>query len=437
MVLNTGAMVSAAPSGPGGALPELGTAVVSRLPAGGIAVVRPEQGAPVAAIELWYRAPSTGFGTKPQPGLARLAAQAVAASKPIVGKSLGDTVADAGGRLFITVYSDSLEIASLVPAPAASSVIKAMTTAYFAPVLSPDGFRSAQTDVGQEALFSSADVGDVVRDAIFAQLFRDGPQHFSTYGEPKVLAGLPFADVQDFATRAFRADNATLVISGAIDPSIAAAAVSGRADEVRSSGEPVRTGTLEASRTPVTHAGSEASGGFGWVGPGILDEREATAMDFIADYLFRPDTGVVSSQSARRDPKALVIGQFITLHDPGVMFVGYGGTNAPDVGTLISKAAAAMQQPLAASAFAAARVAFEFHLLSDLQTPLELADNFGWYTVEGNAAYAPGAGGEHGAYFAAADSLTPDFVAAVARKYLGRAPALVTFTPNPVHAAAP
>ena len=46
-----------------------------------------------------------------------------------------------------------------------------------------------------------------------------------------------------------------------------------------------------------------------------------------------------------------------------------------------------MRRPLDAKTFAAALAAFEYHLLSDLQTPSEMADNFDWYVVEGNAAY--------------------------------------------------
>jgi len=58
-----------------------------------------------------------------------------------------------------------------------------------------------------------------------------------------------------------------------------------------------------------------------------------------------------------------------------------------------------------------------------------LADNFGWYTVEGAPDYAPGVNGEHGAYFEAANSLTPEYVASVAQKYLGKAPVIVTLRP--------
>ena len=40
--------------------------------------------------------------------------------------------------------------------------------------------------------------------------------------------------------------------------------------------------------------------------------------------------------------------------------------------------------------FDAAREAFLYHVATDTQTPQERADNFGWYTVEGNLEYAPG-----------------------------------------------
>ncbi len=129
-------------------------------------------------------------------------------------------------------------------------------------------------------------------------------------------------------------------------------------------------------------------------------------------------------------PKALLLGQFITLHDPGVMFVAYGGDGTSDVAGRISSAIAAMDRPLPRPAFTAARAAFKFHVLSDLQAPLQLADTLGWYGIEGNPAYAPGADGERGAYFTAIDALTPESVAAAARRYLDVQPVVVTSAPR-------
>jgi len=413
-----------------GSLPNLGPEVtVGRLAAGGTYVVRPLSGPPVAAIELWYRAPSTGFGSTPTPGLARLAAQVVAASKPIVGASLGKTVADLGGRLAITVYGDSLSISATVPAAQARDVLKAMTTAYFAPVATDEGYRYALRDVAQEAFIASFDPETVARDALFAELFSGGPQHYPTLGPANDVSAISLADVRSFATRAFRSQNAVLVVSGAVDPSIGSAAVAGRAqsdDRAEAPANPV----LAPSHAPVTKTFSEPAVGYGWVGPPIGDERAATAMDFIADYLFRPDAGYVSRQIDDAFPEALISGQFITLRDPGVMYVVYSGKQIDGLKRIVDEGIAKVQQPMSAAAFASALEGFKYHLLSDLQTASQMADNFGWYSIEGNPEYAPGANGEKGPYFKAADSLTPEFVASVAVKYLGKAPAVASLAPG-------
>jgi predicted Zn-dependent peptidase len=416
-----------------GDLPDLGpNTTIGRLPAGGgTFIVRPAAGAPVAAIELWYRAPSTGFGAKPAPALARLAAQLVAASKPIVGDSLGKTVADAGGRLAITVYSDSVSISAVVPAAAARNVVKTLTTAYFAPVVTDDGYRTARRDVAQEAQISSYDPETVVRDAVFGQLFASGPQHFPALGEPKDVLQISFADAKAFATRAFRSQNAILVVSGAVDPSIAAAAVGGRAEDSGAGPEAAATPGLAGAAQPVTKNFAEEVGGYGWVGPGIADTREATAMDFIADYLFRSDGGSVTKVVAEKYPEAFLLGQFITLHDPGVMLVVYSAKgNTAALRPLVDAGLAQVQKPMDPAAFTHALDAFKYHLLTDLQTPTQMADNFGWYSVEGAPEYAPGADGDRGAYFQAADTLTPDFVAAVAVKYFTATPVVVTLRPG-------
>lgn len=414
-----------------GDLPDLGQGVsVTHLASGGTAIVRPAQGAPVAAIELWFRAPSIGFGPKAQPTLARVAAQVVAASKPIVGESLGKSVSDVGGRLAISVYSDSVEVSAVVPMQSARGIVKTMTTAFFAPVVTQDGFGFAQRDVQQEAIFSTFDLETVARNAVFAQLFADGPQHYPTVGDSKDVTQISFDDVKAFATRAFRSPNATLVVSGAVDPTVVSAAVPGRSDSASAKPEAPTPGVLASVATPMQKAFAEASAGYGWIGPGIASEREATAMDFIADYLFRPDTGAVAKRVGERYPNAVLVGTFITLHDPGVMFVAFGGKDLGAVKVAVDDGLSGVRQPLSGPAFAAALQAFEYHLLSDLQTPVQLADNFGWYSVEGNPAYAPGVDGDHGAYFNAAQSLTPAFVASVVRKYLAKPPAVVNLAPE-------
>ncbi len=413
-------------------MPDLGPGVtVSRLPSGGTVIVRPSQGAPVAAIELWYRAPSTGFGAKPVPATARLAAQIVAASKPIIGDSLGKTVNGVGGKLAISVYADSVAISAVVPSSAARTVVKVLTTAFFAPVMTEDGYREAVRDVVQESQISTFDPEIVARDAVFGGLFTSGPQHYPSLGDPRGVAAIGLDDARAYATRAFRAQNATLVVSGAIDPSIASAAVAGRPSDATNAGpEAPAQPELATTVAPITKAFGEDAGSYGWIGPGIGDPREATAMDFIADYLFRSDDGVVSREVDEKYPDALMLGQFITLHDPGVMFVVYAGSDTAALRSLVDDGFAKVQKPMDVTAFAGALNAFKYHLLSDLQTPTQIADNFGWYSVEGAPDYAPGANGDAGTYFKTADALTPDFVAAVAQKYFAKAPVVVTLRPS-------
>ena len=412
------------------ALPNLGPHVtVEKLAMGGTAIVMPSAGAPVAAVELWYRAPSTGFGSKPVPSVARLAAQVVAASKPLIGDSLGQVVGDMGGRLTITAYSDSIAVAAIVPSSGARSVVKTMTTAFFAPVVTDQGFATAQRDVEQEALFTGFDPETVVRDAVFGELFSAGPQHYPAVGDPKDVSAIAIGDVRTFATRAFRAQNATLVVSGLVDPSIASAAVGGRSDDASAAPEAAASPTLSDARAPVSKTFAQPTGGYGWIGPAIADEREATAMDFIADYLFRSDDGFVARAIATRFPDAFLVGNFITLHDPGVMFVAYSGKDVGALKVLVDGGFAKVRAPLDAHAFAVALAQFEYHMRADLQTPTQVADNFGWYSVEGAPEYAPGANGDDGAYFKYASGLTPDFVAGVAQKYLGKPPAVITLAP--------
>jgi predicted Zn-dependent peptidase len=113
-----------------------------------------------------------------------------------------------------------------------------------------------------------------------------------------------------------------------------------------------------------------------------------------------------------------VNGQFITLHDPGVMLVTIGGSKPGLVETQVLGAITNLQQPLDPTAFAAAREAFLYHLAADSQSPTEQADNLGWYSSEGNGTYAPS--DVTSTYWKAARSLDPQYVAAVVKKYLAR-----------------
>lgn len=411
------------------AAPASGTQT-GRLPGGGAYIVEIQPSVPVAAVELWYRAPSVGFARDPIPGLGLLAAKSVAASIPVTGTALGRLVTDMGGRLAISSYPDSIEISALVPATRAADVVRAMTAAYFSPVLTAAGLRTARRDMAQESLVRSFESDEVLRDALFGQLFTSGPAHYSLYGDPDQVGKIALDTIQDFAVRAFRAKNAILVVSGAVDGTIASRAVPGRPVAPHDSGERSMTNQLTAAPSTVSRDFADPAFGYAFAGPAISDERAATAMDFIADYLFRPQTGVVSRAVASSALE--VSGQFVTYHDPGVMLVEVSGSGDLQAArTEVDAALAAIRKPLDAKAFDAARSAFVYHLLSDLQTPVELADNFGWYTVEGDPGYAPGIAGARGRYFSAARGLTAQYVASVAAKYLTAPGATVTFVPTP------
>jgi len=392
------------------------------LAGGGSYIVQPAPGAPVAGISLWYRAPSTGFGD-PQPGLGRVAATVIAASQPITGTPVGRYIDQLGGRISVTAYPDAVAISTLVPADKAADVIRALTASYFTPVIDDTGVTVAERDLAEEGFFRQFSPDEVIDDLLVSDLFSDGPARYPTVPTPQQLQALDVAKIKQFATRAFRPSNAVLVVTGAVDPSVVDAAVTGPADAAPGS-EPTLTEHPVPQPQPMTVNGTEAGLGLGWIGPTIASEEEATAFDFISDYLFRPETGVVSKAMAKS--KTTVDGKFVTYHDPGVFLITIAGGDLPAAKSVVETALARVKKPLDERTFAAARQSFVYHMLDDIQTPSELADNFGWYTVEGNGAYAPGAGGQRGRYFADAMQLTPAFVAQTVSAYLDRPGATVT-----------
>jgi predicted Zn-dependent peptidase len=392
------------------------------LAGGGQYVISHTEIAPVAAIALWYRAPSSGFDAAGVPGLGRLAAATVAGSAPITGTPLGRYVSDLGGRIAISTYPDSIAISVLVPAEDAASIVHAMTVSFFAPVVTADGLKLAQRDVGEEAFFRQFNSEQTIDDALVGSLFSDGPEHFPSLGPSADVSKITLDQVKAYAQRAFRSSNAVLVVTGAVDASVIATAVPGRTDSSPHP-EPPAAAHLVPEPQPVATTGVEPGQGLGWVGPAITSEREATALDFISDYLFRPDTGVV--QRDLGTTKATVSGKFVTYHDPGVLLVTISGGDVAAARMVVDDALAAVRKPLERATFAAARDAFLYHMLSDIETPGGMADTLGWYTVEGNQAYAPGLGGMSSRYFEIASSLTPAFVAATVNKYLSRPGAIV------------
>jgi len=414
-------VLSTAVAGADDAAPLTGT-----LPGGGTYLIRPQGGADVVAVALWYRAPAAGFGTDTVPGLGRLAASAVAASQPITGTSVSQFVRQSGGRLSISAYPESISISLLVPANRGADAVKALTRSFFAPVLTDTGLMLARRNVLEDGSIRDYDHGAQITDAIYAALFAAGPAKIPPFGSTASYATAPIDQVTAYAERAFRPANAILIVTGATDASILAAALPGREGATADAETPVPE-TLAGVVGPVQAPGAEPGFGLGWAGPPISAEREATAFDFIADYLFYPDTGVV--QKAVRDSGSSVVGTFVTYHDPGVFLLTSSGGNQTVVRAAVDAALTTIRQPLDAATFSAARNQFIYHILSDGETPSALADTYGWYAVEGNASYAPGEDGTAGQYLAAAASLTPEFVAATAAKYLDRPGASITVVP--------
>ena len=386
------------------------------LPRGGTYVLRPDATVAAAAVSLWFRAPGAGYDNA-SPGISRLAATAAAAAPLASGKSLFALVHSVGGDLNINVYPDIVSVDAVVPAPQARRIVAAMTAAYFAPSIDDSSVKAAQRDTAVLAVQRRYTAAAALQDLLFAQLFSAGPAHYppipTTIAE---IAHITPADVGAFAKRAFRSSNAVLALAGNVDASSLEAVTDGGG--TASSDAPIDS-TLASARGESTSTGSVDGFGLAWAGPPIADEKAATAMDFIADYLFRDDTGVVSRALDASKTDAYVNGQFITLHDPGVLVVTVGGDAAKAAKQRVLDELAKLEKPMDPAAFAAAREAFLYHLASDTQTPQQQADNLGWYAAEGNATYAPG--DANGNYIAKARELDPAYVADIVRRYLKNA----------------
>jgi predicted Zn-dependent peptidase len=379
---------------------------------------RGDNTAATTAIELWFRAPAAGYDLQ-SPGIARMALAAVAASRPAGGNSsISEMVTRLGGTLTLEVYPDICMVGVSVPAAAAPPVLSALRSAYLNPFVSAAGIKAAAQDSAIAAASGPFDSARLLQDALFAQLFSSGPAHYAPIPDASAFAKLTQQAVQAFATRAFARNTAILSLAGNVGPALLALArpngfVPGDAQSMT----PPLDSTLAPAAGQTSISGRAAGVGLAWAGPPISDTRSATAMDFISDYLFDPDRGVVT-RALRSQADIFSNGQFVTMHDPGVLLVTLSGQSAAASQQTVLDAISALQEPLDAASFAAARQAFLYHIMSQTQTPLQRADNAGWYAAEGNAQYAPG--DASGTYVQAAGSLDPQFIAQVARKYLQR-----------------
>jgi zinc protease len=401
------------------------TPATGTLPGGVTYQLRPDPAQSAAAVALWYRAPAGGFDAPLAPGLSRLAAATVAASAPITGTPLAQLVERFGGRLSVTAYPDSVAITALVPPDRVAQTVRAMTADFFAPVVTAEGFAVGQRDEDDDALLRSVEP-EAIEDALGAALFADGPFHDGTL-PTAVLGDVSLERVRAFAERAFRPANAILILAGDVDAA-ALGGVAARSGDAAPAVPEAPTAHTPAPRppAPLLRTGNITGTGLGWIGPPIADEANATALDFLADALFTPKTGIVAKALGTR--KATVTGRFVTYHDPGVFLVTITGDEAAAARPVVEKAiAAAAATPMAGPAFEAARAGFVYRLLGNMESPAEIADTYGWYTVEGDPAYAPAEGGLQGRYFTLAAKLTPASVAQAAARYLAAPPGVVTF----------
>ncbi len=385
------------------------------LPRGGSYVLAPDPTVGSAAIGLWFRAPAAGYDNT-TPGIANLAATAAAVAPLASGRSLYALVHSVGGDLNIAVYPDIVGIGAVVPASAARRVVAAMTAAYFAPAVDESAVKTARANAAVLGVQQRYESDSTLHDLLFAQIFANGPAHYPTL--PSTVSGLTSISapqVSDFAKRAFRAENGVLTLTGNVDATSINAVTDGSG---KGAMDAPYDSPLDPAPVSATTTGAVDGVGLAWIGPPISDEKAATAMDFVADYLFRDQTGVVAQALDEAKSDALVIGQFITLHDPGVMVVTIGGDHEKQAEQKVLAALQSMRQPMDRAAFEAAREAFLYHVAADTQTPQEQADNLGWYTVEGNLDYAPGIA--NGSYERAARSLDPQYVADAVRRYLGK-----------------
>ncbi|MBV9718454.1 MAG: insulinase family protein [Candidatus Eremiobacteraeota bacterium] len=405
---------------------------LSALPRGGSYVLDPDPTVGTAAIGLWFRAPGAGYDNA-TPGISNLAATAAAVVPLASGRSLYAMVHTAGGQLNIEVYPDIVGIGAVVPASAARRIVAAMTAAYFSSNVDENAVKTARANAAVLGVQQRYEADTTLHDLLFAQIFLNGPAHYPPLPDTvSALTSISASQVGAFAKRAFRAENAVLTLTGNIDASSIAAVTDGNGAGAM---DPPYDSPLAQIPSTATKTGAVDGVGLAWLGPPISDEKAATALDFVADYLFRDQTGLVSKSLDRSRSDAMVVGQFITLHDPGVMVVTIGGNHEKQAEQQVLDALGTLQQPLDRATFDAAREAFLYHVASDTQTPQEQADNLGWYSVEGNLPYAPGTAA--GAYEQQARGLDPQYVADVVRRYLGKPVVVDLIASSPQPGSAP
>jgi predicted Zn-dependent peptidase len=406
------------------------------LPDGLTTVVRHATGSGAVAVEVWIRCPADGWSGS-QPGIARLTALSTIAAKS-GGANLRDIVQALGGQLQVSVFQTATEIAVVAPAPSAWAVQDELIRHIFYPLLDVNAFDDARTHLAAEQAAVGQSTLETLRDQVFASLFASGPMHDSTYGDAASLKAVTLVEVRDFAARSYVSANAAVVTLGDVDATALTGRLSAAALPQSSPSLIPLSPTQSAPVQPIAVASTMADVpgvALAWTGPPISDQRAATAMDFLSDYLADASAGVFAKAVDRATAGATLSGQFVTLENPGIFYVTVSGDGVDPAAmqqTLRDALAPVLRGSLPRDTFAAALAAYETRLLRQMDSAQGLADNYGWYFAQEAPAYAPSAtdAAMSGPYFANAASLTPDFVRDVARKYLGDTPTAITLMPS-------
>ena len=402
-------------------------------------IARKATASPTAALEVWIRCPSSGYGA-PRPGLARLTALAIA-EQASAGTSLRADARAAGAQIAVSVYHESTEIAILTPAYTSPTLLEKLLRQALSPHVDEKAFEAARQRLAAQQVASLDMPEEVLRDTLFAHMFLSGPLHESSFGDPRTLTGLTLADVSSFAARAYVPENEIVVAVGDVDRDDVATRIAAAAPAAAPAAAMPESALASYTDVPLSvNRPSLSDGGvaLGWAGPPIADEKAATAMDFLSDYLTHPTEGVVSKIVNAAAANADFSGQFVTLRNPGVFYVTASGDKLdPTIAASVIRDAIrnALRKPLSDDEFARARTAYINHLLGSMQTSQGLADNYGWYFSQGALPYSPSAtdAALAGQYFNAVASLTPAYVASIANRYLQAKPAIVIVPRGPIH----
>lgn len=398
--------------------------------------VRHATGAGAVALEVWVRCPANGWSSN-EPGIARLTALA-AVDGGNANSSLRDTVRAHGGEVGVSIFQTATEFVVLAPADAAPALADALMHAVFKPSIDDAALDAARTRLAAEQADAAQSTQQVLRDKAFASVFTAGPLHDSTLGDAKFVQTASLLEVRAFAARSYVAGASAVIALGNGDADALRAHIAAAAPASENGGAmPASTvATPSAQPTTISSPDVDVPGvALAWSGPPISDRRAATAMDFLSDYLTDPKTGVFAAAASSATAGASIDGQFVTLENSGLFFVSASGTGvAPSAMEKALRDALdpVLSRALSKDRFAQALAAYETRLLRQMDSPQGLADNYGWYFAQGAPSYAPSAtdvslGGE---YFAAAASLTPDYVRDVARRYLGATPIVVEVSPQ-------